>query len=545
MNHSAFRNNQDTFLSDALAGLIANHPDARWHDVGFIGRTTPLRTADGDPAVVVISGGGSGHEPMHAGFVGQGMLAAACPGLLFTSPNAVQVSEATQWADQGRGVVHVVKNYTGDVMNFTVARNAVEAVDTRTVLVADDLATDGNEDGPGRRGTGATILVEKVAGAAAYRGDDVDKVAELGQRAADNSRSMSVALGAGFMPTTGRETFDLDAGQMEVGVGIHGEPGTHTEQVGSASAIVSQVLDKIAPALELGQGDEVVCLVNGLGGTTPLELSLLFGEASAQLAQRGITVARSLVGSYVTAVNMHGASFTLLKADAELLELIDAPTSAPAWPHTLGGAKAVEPATITFQDELPSEGEENQWLTAFVERLQASFESLTELDRKAGDGDFGQNMEAAFGGIELPLRGTDTEILTGLAKRLLVLAGGTSGAVFGTLFNELARAETLADGLNDAADLIHELGGAKRGDRTMLDALIPAAEKARELGAKDPDAETLQTLFDAAHAGALDTEDLAAKKGRASYLGDRSKGVIDPGAIVVSWLFGGEPLSTR
>ena len=295
MNHSAFRNSQDTFLSDALAGLIANHPDARWHDVGFIGRSTPLRTADGDPAVAVISGGGSGHEPMHAGFVGQGMLAAACPGLLFTSPNAVQVSEATQWADQGRGVVHVVKNYTGDVMNFTVARNAAEAVDTRTVLVADDIATDGNEDGPGRRGTGATILVEKVAGAAAYRGDDVDKVAELGQRAADNSRSMSVALGAGFMPTTGRETFDLAAGQMEVGVGIHGEPGTHTEQVDSASAIVNQVLDKIVPALDLGQGDEVVCLVNGLGGTTPLELSLLFGEAAAQLAQRGVTVALSLI----------------------------------------------------------------------------------------------------------------------------------------------------------------------------------------------------------------------------------------------------------
>ena len=332
MNHSAFRNSQDTFLSDALAGLIANHPDACWHDVGFIGRTTSLRTEDGDPAVAVISGGGSGHEPMHAGFIGQGMLAAACPGLLFTSPNAVQVSEATQWADQGRGVVHVVKNYTGDVMNFTVARNAAEAVTTRTVLVADDLATDGHEDGPGRRGTGATILVEKVAGAAAYRGDDVDKVAELGQRTADNSRSMSVALGAGFMPTTGRETFDLATGQMEVGVGIHGEPGTHTEQVDSASAIVNQVLDKIVPALKLGQGDEVVCLVNGLGGTTPLELSLLFGEASAQLAQRGVTVARSLVGSYVTAVNMHGASFTLLKADAELLELIDAPTAAPAWP---------------------------------------------------------------------------------------------------------------------------------------------------------------------------------------------------------------------
>ncbi|MDO5032159.1 dihydroxyacetone kinase family protein [Corynebacterium sp.] len=536
--HTSFRNAEERFLPDALAGFIASHPDARWHEAGFIGQDSPLRTAEGEPAVALISGGGSGHEPMHAGFLGAGMLAAVCPGLLFTSPNAVQITEATKWADQGRGVVHIVKNYTGDVMNFSVARNSAPGVDTREVLVADDVATDGNEDGPGRRGTGATILVEKIAGASAYRGDDLDTVTRLARRAAENSRSMSVALHPGFMPTTGRETFDLDAGSMEVGVGIHGEPGTHSASVESAADIVEHLLSKIVSALALERGDEVVCLVNGLGGATPLELSLLFGEASTQLAAQGIRVVRSLVGSFVTSVNMHGASITLLKADAETLELLDAPTSAPAWPRVLGTEKAVASADITFEDELPAEGEENPWLSAFVARLQSSFDELTELDRQAGDGDFGQNMEAAFGDIELPLRGEQSAILRGLAKRLLVRAGGTSGAVFGTLFTELARAESLAAGLNNAVCVISELGGATLGDRTMLDALIPAAEKATEIGTTiDTDEAHLAALYEAARAGAESTAELDAKKGRASYLGERSKGVIDPGALVVSWLF--------
>ena len=197
----SFRNDPADFLPEALGGFVASHPDAEWHDSGFIARRSPVVTLAGDPAVSVISGGGSGHEPMHAGFLGAGMLSAVCPGLMFTSPNAVQITEATRWADQGAGVLHVVKNYTGDVMNFTVARQAVEDVDTRVVLVDDDVATDpavhaddatgddGDSEGPGRRGTGATIIVEKVAGAAAHRGDSLDDVARIGQWVADNSRS--------------------------------------------------------------------------------------------------------------------------------------------------------------------------------------------------------------------------------------------------------------------------------------------------------------------------------------------------------------------
>lgn len=207
------------------------------------------------------------------------MLAAACPGNLFTSPNAVQIAEATRWADNGRGVLHVVKNYTGDVMNFTVARQLNPYIETATVTVAEDIASESNENGgPGRRGTAATVLVEKVAGAAAQRGDDLETVRATAESVADNSRSMAVALAPGHLPTTGRDTFDLGPGEMETGVGIHGERGVGRGEIPFAGDITDRVLTGIVDALDLGEGEEVVCLVNGLGGATLLEIHLVYGE---------------------------------------------------------------------------------------------------------------------------------------------------------------------------------------------------------------------------------------------------------------------------
>ncbi len=563
----SFRNNPSDFLSEALGGFIASHPDAEWHDSGFIGRASAVSTEGGDPAVSVISGGGSGHEPMHAGFIGAGMLAAVCPGLLFTSPNAVQIAEATRWADQGAGVVHVVKNYTGDVMNFTVARQALGDTETRAVLVDDDVATDlagtdstdstdstDTSDGPGRRGTGATILVEKVTGAAAQRGDSIDRVADIGQWVADSSRSMAVALAPGHLPTSGRDTFDLPEGKMEVGVGIHGERGVDRVDVETADKVVARLLEGISSALSLDDGSEVVCLVNGLGGTTPLELSLLFGSVLRQLADRGVSVRRAMVGTYTTSVNMAGVSLTLTSVgDAmdELVELLDAPTDAPGWPRVLGGHGAplvYAPAATSFDDDLPASGKENRWLSDFVGRVQGATDDLTELDRLAGDGDFGQNMDAAFGGVSLPLQGSDADVLGALGHRLLIRAGGTSGAVLGTLFRELGTAmgeadspaAGLASGLEAAHRAITELGGARQGDNTLIDALIPAAEAAADVRDSAADfSDVLQACYSAAAEGAEGTREMVAKKGRASYLGAASQGVVDPGAILVSWIFGG------
>ena len=311
-------------MREALGGLVAAHPCAQWHDEGFVGLLLDDATK-GEQRVAVISGGGSGHEPMHAGFIGSGMLDAACPGLLFTSPNAVQIGAATEWADRGNGVVHVVKNYTGDVMNFTVAANHAD-VEVAQVLVDDDVATEiDNDDSPGRRGTGATVIVEKIAGAAAARGDDLQAVAEVAQRAADQSRSMAVALQPGHSPTSDRATFDLADGQIEIGVGIHGEPGVERRDIAgaqlTAAALVEELLDGILGSLGNPSGD-VMLFVNGLGGTSQLEQDLTFGEALKQLTDRGLKVRRGMRGTLVTSLNMAGISLTLTVLDDELLSLI-------------------------------------------------------------------------------------------------------------------------------------------------------------------------------------------------------------------------------
>lgn len=555
--HRSFVNDPADFLPEALGGALAAYPDARWYRSGFIGRRSALTTHDGKPAVAVVSGGGSGHEPMHVGFLGAGMLDAVCPGLLFTSPNAVQITEATRWADQGAGVLHIVKNYTGDVMNFSVARQALGEVDTAVVLVADDAATcsspgdqAAHSEGPGARGTGATIIVEKIAGALAARGADLRQVAETSQWVADHSCSMAVALAPGYLPTSGRDTFDLPAGKMEIGVGIHGERGVDRVDVESADAIVTRLLDGIDATQPFSDTPRVILLVNGLGGTTALELSLLFGVVVRQLEERGVQVCRGLVGTFVSSVNMHGVSVSITKATDEVLELLDDPTDAPAWPRVVGGRGDTpvrySPARIEFDDVFPDEGAENTWLSDFVARVQASTGALTELDRLAGDGDFGQNMDAAFGGIDLPVRGTDAEVLAALSRRLLIRAGGTSGAVLGTLFRELSTALAQADspvegmrcGMSAASQAIMELGGAQEGDSTLLDALIPAARAAQEYDGADFMV-LLHRCYKAAAEGAERTRDVVATKGRASYVGAASQGVVDPGAILVSWLFGG------
>lgn len=419
---------------------------------------------------------------------------------------------------------------------------------TREVRVAEDVATDatGTESaGPGRRGTAATILVEKVAGAATQRGDDLDRVAEIAQWVADHSRSMAVALAPGHLPTSGATTFDLEPGQMEVGVGIHGERGTSREEAAPATEVVNRLLGEIVGALGLGRGEEVICLVNGLGGTSALELHLLFGQAAAWLAARGITIRRSLVGNYVTALNMAGASLTLSRATQEVIGLIDAPTTAPAWPRTLGRDPRYYPAAPTQADTMPTEGPENVWLSRFVRRVQEGAGELTELDRRAGDGDFGTNMEAALGDLALPLRGDDAQALSGLSRRFLIRSGGTSGAVLGTLFRELAAASDgsvrgLARGLARGCEAISELGGARRGDGTLLDALLPAAEEAARQAEDGVDLdEALAAIHRAALAGAETTREAISRKGRASYLGEASRGVMDPGALLVAWIFGG------
>lgn len=285
--------------------------------------------------VGLVSGGGSGHEPLHAGFVGHGMLDAAVPGAVFTSPTPDQILPATLAVNAGAGVVHIVKNYTGDVLNFEMAGELAEAegVEVRTVLVNDDVAVEDSLYTAGRRGVGGTVLVEKIAGAAAERGDDLDAVAGIGERVNANVRTMGVALSACTVPHAGTPSFDLAEDEIEIGIGIHGEPGRHRIPMENADGITDRLLEPILSDLGITAGDKVLLFVNGMGGTPQSELYIVYRRARQVLAELGAEVERSLVGNYITALEMQGCSISVLRLDAEMTELWDAPvhTAALRW----------------------------------------------------------------------------------------------------------------------------------------------------------------------------------------------------------------------
>jgi dihydroxyacetone kinase-like protein len=324
-----FINAPEDVVREALAGVAAAHPELR---VDYVNQIVVRADAPQSGKVGLISGGGSGHEPLHGGFVGTGMLDAACPGEVFTSPVPDQILAATKAVDGGTGVVHIVKNYTGDVLNFQMAADLAsdDGVRVETILVDDDVAVENSTWTAGRRGTTATLIVEKVAGAAAAEGQALEAVAGLGRRVNENSASFAVALTACTTPAAGKPGFDLPEDEMEVGVGIHGEPGRRREKLAGAKEIVRICLDAIQAAKPIGAGDRAIVIVNGLGGTPLIELYLVFGEVAAVLKAAGVEIARSLVGNYVTSLDMAGMSVTVCRADDEILRLWDAPVRTPA-----------------------------------------------------------------------------------------------------------------------------------------------------------------------------------------------------------------------
>ncbi|WP_240136679.1 dihydroxyacetone kinase subunit DhaK [Streptomyces sp. MUM 178J] len=322
-------NAPEAVLADALSGVAAAHSGLNVDTENkVITRTAGTRAGK----VALLSGGGSGHEPLHGGFVGLGMLDAACPGEVFTSPVPGQMLTAAQAVDGGAGVVFIVKNYTGDVLNFQMAAElaAEEGLSVETVLVDDDVAVRDSTYTAGRRGTGATVFVEKIAGALAEQGADLAAVAEMAKRVNASSRSFAVALTACTTPASGKPGFDLSEHEMEVGVGIHGEPGRRREKLRPAKEIVATALDAILDDQPLAAGDDAIVMVNGLGATPLIELYVVFNEVAQVLAAKNVTIARSLVGNYVTSLDMAGVSITVCKADADMLALWDAPVNTPA-----------------------------------------------------------------------------------------------------------------------------------------------------------------------------------------------------------------------
>jgi dihydroxyacetone kinase-like protein len=320
-------------VSESLDGFARAHADIVKvsHDPDFVYRAdAPVQGKVG-----LVSGGGSGHEPLHAGFVGRGMLDAAVPGPVFTSPTPMPIVEATKAADGGAGVLHIVKNYTGDVLNFETAADLVsaEGISVRSVVIDDDVAVQDSLYTAGRRGVAGTVLVEKIAGAAAERGDDLDAVTAIAEKVNANVRSIGLALAAGTVPHAGEPGFSLADDEVEFGVGIHGEPGRERIKLQAADQLVDLMMRAVLEDVPFTSGDKVLLFVNGMGGTPLSELYIVFRRAAEILDEQGITLSRSLVGSLVTSLEMQGASVSVLKLDEELTALWDAPvhTAALRW----------------------------------------------------------------------------------------------------------------------------------------------------------------------------------------------------------------------
>ncbi|MGQ7296627.1 dihydroxyacetone kinase subunit DhaK [Quadrisphaera sp. KR29] len=554
-----------TAVADAARGLAMAHPA----DVGVVLDPLHLYARRKAPGrrVALVSGGGAGHEPMHAGFLGPGGLDAACPGLVFTSPHHGQVYEAARGVAGPGGVLLVVKNYTGDVICFAIAaeRLRAEGIPVETVLVDDDLATEGSEDqgedddaASQRRGTAATVLVEKVLGAAADRGDDLAALASLGRDVAARSRSLAVASRAQTSLATGEPAFELGRQELERGVGIHGERAASTTSRPPTRELVGGMLAELLDGLEAAgapvDDEGVALLVNGLGGTTSLELHALRALVGDQLAERGVRVATSLVGTYTAALDMRGFSLTLLALRRGWADLLAAPTATPSLPALPapeepqirehagdGGAPpAGQQAPGTPGGTASRSGDPDDAgaavVSAWAQALDAAHDDLTRLDQLAGDGDFGDNVSS---GLSHARRRGGT--LSDAAGAFLDEVGGSSGPLLGLLLTELVpavrrdadgRGEVAGDvgaALRSGAAAVTRVGGAQVGDRTFLDALVPAAE-ALDGGS---------SLVDAARAavdGALGTARLVGRRGRSRYLGDRALGAPDPGAVAVAAL---------
>ena len=518
--------------------------------------------ASADRAVAVISGGGSGHEPAHGGYVGAGMLSAAVCGPVFTSPPTDAVLAAIRATAGPRGALLVVKNYTGDRLNFGLAAELAraEGIPVEIVIVADDVSLRGQVARHHRRGIAGTVLIHKIAGAAAARGLSLDEVASVAREAAARLGSMGVGLDGCTLPGAAQPSFTLADDEIELGLGIHGEKGVERTQPISAAELAETLIANIADDLALASGERVALLVNGLGATPQMELDIVLHAAYETLMRRDVRVERAWAGTLLSALNMPGCSISLLRVDDATLERLDAPTEARAWP---GGGEVNRAIYL----DVPAEADalaadvESEAAKRWIARLQPALKSvadalvanepkLTELDSLAGDGDLGISMKRAAQAIlDVPATalGKPDGALAALSGALRKAIAGSSGPFYATALMRASRrlnsagepaAKDWAVAFNEAVQSIGELGGAKAGDRTMLDALIPAAdafEAALNAGRSARDA--WAAAVSAARKGAEDTASMTPRAGRASYLGARAVGSADGGAVAVAlWL---------
>ncbi|MGF6228584.1 ATP-dependent dihydroxyacetone kinase [Inquilinus ginsengisoli] len=551
-------NNPRHVLREMLEGFVDLHSSLALLEEEAVVVRADLPVPASRP-IALLSGGGSGHEPAHAGYVGPGMLAGAIAGDVFTSPSVDAVLAGIRAAAGPLGAVLVVKNYTGDRLNFGLAAELAqeEGIPVEIVVVADDVALRDTVEPARRRGIAGTVLIHKLAGAAIAAGRTLAQVAALARAAAADLGTMGVALGACTVPTAGKPGFTLGDSEIELGLGIHGEAGVRRGPLQPADELVAEMLQAIVSDLGLAQGDRVALLVNGLGATPPMELSIVARAVLADLAGRGIAVERAWAGNFLTALDMPGCSLSLLKLDDERIALLDAPTQAPAWP---GGGRvgpkrrirAPEPAPAARDDTPPSPLAPalQEAGRVVADALVKAEPHLTDLDARAGDGDLGASMVRAAEAIRaLPedAWADPSRALASVGDALRRAIGGSSGPFYATALLRASRRlageavpapAAWAEAFTAAVQAIAELGGAKPGDRTMLDALHPATEafSAAVASGKLP-AEAWGVCVAAAAAGTDATARMLPRLGRASYLGERAIGLPDAGAAaVLVWL---------
>jgi dihydroxyacetone kinase len=556
-------NRPEHVVDEMLEGLLTIYPGlARLseHNVILRGDAGTVR----DRQVALISGGGSGHEPAHAGFVGAGMLSAAVAGEVFTSPPVEAVLAAIKAVAGQRGALLIVKNYTGDRLNFGLAAEMARAtgIPVESVLVADDVALATTHGRANRRGIAGTVLVHKIAGAAAAQGMALENVSALARAAAEDVATMGISLSAGTVPAVGKPSYNLGDLEVELGLGIHGEPGIRRGMLRNADEHADEMVEAILSAQLLRAGDQAAVLVNNLGATTTMELAIVARRAVTVLESRGVVVQRVYAGTFMSSLDAAGVSISLMRVNEERLKLLDAPTSAPAWPNVSTQQRRpimertilpLVPDRETTSEVSAASGQTrlHRAIEAACESMIAAKDQLTELDRIVGDGDLGINLARGAEAVREMLRKEASDdaanTLRLVAEVLQRVVGGSSGPFYGVLLlraaNTLRRGDTnyprlWARACREGGEAVSKIGGAVAGDRTMLDALIPFA-RALDVGIESgqPLAGVLAAAVESGEHGAHATAQMLPRRGRSSYLGERCLGHADPGATAVAiWL---------
>lgn len=573
-------NKPETVVIEMCNGMAMAHPELE-----FLQKYKILKKKEiNKNKVSLISGGGSGHEPAHAGFIGKGMLDAAVCGDIFASPSQIQIYQSIKETASDKGTLLIIKNYSGDMMNFKNAAYLAEedGIKVDYVKVDDDIAVNDSLYTVGRRGVAGTILVHKVAGAAAEKGMELAEVKSVAENAIANVRSIGFAFTSCTVPAKGTPTFEIADNEMEYGVGIHGEPGIKREKVIPADELAERMVTSLIEELNLKSGDEATLLVNGFGATPLQELYLLNNSVNSVLAEKNIKVYRTFVGNYMTSIDMAGASVSLLKMDEQLKNLIDSESDTPAF-KVNGPVESIPYVNMKLNDQQNVEVSHEMTVDSshsIIKNNEITLENMKfivdkmsesiiknevpfcELDAHAGDGDFGMSVAKGFKQLrrewdEIVEHSSSNigEFLDACSMVIMEYCGGASGPIWGSAFRAAGKnteskkkLTTLEFGqmMKAALEGVQKTGersfgrGAVVGDKTLVDALAPCADRIIDVANNDSSVDIIDALKEGAKAavtGAKETEKIAARMGRAGTVGERSIGYPDAGAYGLGVIF--------